>query len=384
MNDVAELKSYGLAHARAQNITEAAYREVCGRIDSDDRDAPGSWTGEWSRAAARLEAEGRLLEACGYYNLARFPAVDGPARAEALRACVRVCADWAAGNGVVRLELPVLGETVPCWASGLDSTAKRPLLLVMGGIISIKEQWMPLLGRAARLGMAVLVAELPGVGENPLTYGADSWRMIPRLLDAVADSADVQQTYGLTLSFSGHAALRSAVHDPRIRGVITIAAPVSAFFTDPDWRRGLPALTVDTLARLTRTDPERITGDLSPWALTDEELAALDIPIHYLATHEDAIIPGADVARLRSRTRRTEVLEYRDAHAGPGNATETRVWIFRSLLRMRGVRGPLPVLLSTAAALLRLRRLVLGLRTRRTRAAVPGAPSTPSAERTIP
>ncbi|GAA3012310.1 alpha/beta hydrolase [Kitasatospora sp. NPDC127116] len=362
MNDVAELKLYGLAHARAQNIPQAAYRAVCERIESDDQDAPGSWAGEWSRAAARLEAEGRLLDACGYYNLARFPAVDGPARERALRKCVEVCAAWAADHGVVRLELPVLGEKVPCWASGLDGAERRPLLLVMGGIISIKEQWMPLLGRAARLGMAVLVAELPGVGENPLPYTADSWRMIPQLLDAVAESADVGQTYALTLSFSGHAALRCAVHDPRIRGIITIAAPVSAFFTDPDWRRGLPGITVDTLAGLTGAGAEAITGDMGPWALTDEELAALDIPVHYLATQEDAIIPGADVVRLRTRTRRTEVLEYRDAHAGPGNAAETKVWIFRSLLRMRGVRGPGPVLLSAAATLLRFRRLLVGLR----------------------
>jgi hypothetical protein len=356
MNDVAELKLFGLAHARAQNLTQAAYQEICARIDSDDADCPGSWTGEWSRAAARLEAEGRLLDACAHYNLARFPAVDGPAREHAQKKCVEVCSAWAAEHGVTRLDLPVLGETVPCWASGMSATGRRPLLLVMGGIISIKEQWMTLLAQASRLGMAVLVAELPGVGENPLPYTADSWRMLSELLDAVRDRADVEHTYGLTLSFSGHAALRCAAHDPRIKGVITIAAPVSAFFADPDWRRSLPGITVDTLARLTRTTPDDITGDLSPWALTEAELAAVRVPVHYLATREDAIIPGDDVRRLRGAVPGTKVLEYRDEHAGPGNALETRLWIFLSLLRMRRVGGPRTALLATAAGLLGLRR----------------------------
>ncbi|MEU9478103.1 alpha/beta hydrolase [Streptomyces sp. NPDC048191] len=362
MNDVAELKLYGLAHARAQNIPQAAYEAVCDRIHSDDEDEPGSWAGEWTRAAGRLEAEGDLLGACGYYNLARFPAVNGPARERALKRCVEACAAWAAGHGVSRLDVPVLGDTVPCWTSGLSATERRPLLLVMGGIISIKEQWMPLLAQASRLGMAVLVAELPGVGENPLPYSADSWRMIPPLLDAVRDRADVEHTYALTLSFSGHAALRCAVHDRRIRGVVTIAAPVTAFFADPVWRMGLPRITVETLAGLTRTSPAAITGDMSDWALTDAELAALDIPVHYLATHEDAIVPGEDVARLRATVAGTKVLEYHDAHAGPGNALETRLWIFLSLLRMRGVGGPRTALLALTAGFLALRRRLAGPR----------------------
>ena len=356
MSRVDEMKLFGRAHARSQNLTLAAYEEICARIDSDDGDRPGSWTGEWSRAAARLEAEGRLLDACAYYNLARFPAVDGPAKARALTKCVEVCAAWARDNGVTRLQLSVLGETVPCWASGLSATEHRPLLVVTGGIISIKEQWMSLLAQADRLGMAVLVAELPGVGENPLPYSADSWRMFSGLLDAVSDRADVEHTYGLNLSFSGHAALRCAAHDRRIKGIITMAAPVSAFFTDPDWRSALPEITVDTLAQLTRTTPADITGDLAEWALTDAELAAIDIPVHYLATHDDAIIPAADVHRLRTAVRGAEVLEYRDEHGGPGHALETRLWIFRSLLRMRRVGGPRTALLTAAGGLLALRR----------------------------
>ena len=77
-NDVAELKEYVLAHASAQNLSAD---HVLSRITTDG-DGPGSWTREWVRAGETLERDGDLLAAATHYNLARFPYVDGPARAE--------------------------------------------------------------------------------------------------------------------------------------------------------------------------------------------------------------------------------------------------------------------------------------------------------------
>src|SRR6185369_11819876 len=115
-------------------------------------------------------------------------------------------------------------------------------------------------------------------GENTLTYGPDSSRMLSALLDAVADRADVTHTYPIAMSFSGHLALRCAMTDARIRGIVTVGAPTSRFFTDAGWQRGLPRVTTDTLAHLAHTDPQDIPGGLARWALTGDDLAALDIP----------------------------------------------------------------------------------------------------------
>jgi hypothetical protein len=354
MNDVTELKQYVVVHARGQQIP--GYREVLDRIHTDHGDGPGSWVGEWCRAGEQADARGRLLEAGRHYALARFPYVDGPARQEAADRCVSTFDRWrlARGGGdIERLDLGVEDSKVGCWATGLSSVDRRPLLVVLGGIVTVKEQWAPLLANAARLGMAAIVTELPGVGENPLRYQPQSWQVLSALLDAVADRADVSHSYAMALSFSGHLALRCAVADPRIRGVITVGAPVADFFTDAAWQRGLPRVTVDTLAHLTGTPAAELPGSLAGWALTDAQLAGLRIPVCYTASRRDEIIPTADVQRLRRHVGDLRLVENDDEHGSPRHTAETQLWSVASLLRMRGTHRAQRGVLT---ALWRLRR----------------------------
>jgi pimeloyl-ACP methyl ester carboxylesterase len=242
------------------------------------------------------------------------------------------------------------------WACGLSTTAPKPLVVVIGGIVTIKEQWAPMLTNLKRLGMAAIVTELPGAGENTLTYGPDSSRMLSALLDAVADRADVAHTYPIAMSFSGHLALRCATTDPRIRGIVTVGAPTSRFFTDADWQRALPRVTVDTLAHLTHTDPLDLPGSLTGWALTGDDLAALDIPVSYTASLRDEIIPPEDWHLLRDRVRDIDIVELDDVHGSPGHVTETQLWTIRSLLRARRARGPESAVIAMLLAMARSRR----------------------------
>ncbi|MGC0421380.1 alpha/beta hydrolase [Embleya sp. AB8] len=360
MNDIDELKQFVLVHAKAQNIPAAHYGELLDRIDNDEDGAPGSWAREWSRGAARLAGDGKLLDACRDYNMARFPYVDGPARQQALAGCVDTFGRWAAEQpDLERLDLDLPGGTVGCWATGLATgpdAVRKPLLLVTGGIVSIKEQWAPVLLLARRLGLAGVVTEMPGVGENTLAYDGDSWRILSGVLDAVADRADVSRTYAVALSFSGHLALRCAVSDPRIRGIATAGAPVSTFFTDADWQAKLPRVTVDTLARLTGAKPEHLHGHLADWALTPDQLAALDIPVACTVSLRDEIIPAADPELLRAHVRQLSLNTYDDVHGSPRHVTETRLWTIVSVLRMMDARTPQRAVLEGLLGVLRLRR----------------------------
>jgi pimeloyl-ACP methyl ester carboxylesterase len=363
VNDLDELKEHVVVHARGQRIPD--YRELLDRIRTDG-DGPGSWVSEWSAAAERLQLRGRHLDACRHYAMARFPYVDGPARQEALDKCVAALDRWRDGKDVHRLEVDLPDGRLRCWASGLSMTNPRPLVLIMGGIVSVKELWAPALLVFRRLGMAAVVVDMPGTGENTLPYGPESWRMLSELLDAIGDQADVNQTYALTLSFSGHMALRCAAADRRIRGVITTGAPISEFFTDAAWQRSVPRITIDTLAHMIGTEPPKVIGGLDDWALTDEELSTLDIPVSYMASLRDEIIPAGEVRRLRSHVRRLDILSHDDVHGAPRHVLETQLWTAVSLLRMRGARGPR----SAAIGLLwRAQRARSGL-TRRGHAAV--------------
>ncbi|MGV9316741.1 hypothetical protein ACWDR0_31865 [Streptomyces sp. NPDC003691] len=187
-NDLAELKRYVEVHAKAQRIPPAVHSGVMARIRNDDPEGPGSWTYEWSRAGEEAEAAGRPLDACRAFTMARFPYVDGPARARALERATAAFDRWRRDGTPIEphtVELP--GGTVRCWTAGLSAREPRPLLLFSGGIVSTKEQWAPVLTRVARLGMAGVVTELPGAGGNTLVYGPDSPAFYSRVLDSVGD-----------------------------------------------------------------------------------------------------------------------------------------------------------------------------------------------------
>lgn len=363
MNDVAELKQFVEVHARAHGIADDAYRQVIDGVRTDTGDGPDSWVGRWQAGGDRLASAGDDLGASAFYNLARFPYVDGPARAEALARCV-ASFDRArrAQPGIERLDVPVGGATVGCWATGLS--AARPLLLIMGGIVSVKEQWAPALRRIGALGMAGVVTEMPGVGQNPLRYGPQSWQMISALLDALRGRADVAQTYALTLSFSGHLALRCALEDPRIRGIVTAGAPVHSFFHDSGERQRVPRITMDTLAHIAGVKREELDDLLPAMALSAEQLAALRVPVAYVMSSRDEIIPAADVEFLRRHVADLDVLTNDDVHGSPAHLPETQLWTILSVLRMYGRRSPQRTAMTGLLHAMRARRRVQHLLTR--------------------
>ncbi|MFF1924905.1 alpha/beta hydrolase [Streptomyces sp. NPDC058221] len=363
MNDVDELKQFAVVHARAQNIGD--YRTVLQRIESDDPEGgPGSWAGEWQRAGEEQEAAGRLLEACRHYAMARFPYIDGPARQAAGARCIDAFDTWRAQDGrtIERLDIDTDGGRIGAWAAGLSATRPRPVLLIMGGIVTVKEQWGPVLVQAKRLGMAGIVTEMPGIGENTTPYDDKSWRMIPAVLDAVASRADVGRTYAVALSFSGNMALRCAVHDPRVRGIVTSGAPIDAFFSDRAWREGLPRVTLDTLAHLTGAPPQHAVERMSGHVIDAPTLGALDIPVHSMVSTRDEIIPGADIQALRSHVRRLHLLTNDDVHGSPDHVVETRLWTVSSVLRMRRAQTAQRAVIGLLLGAARARRRLAGTR----------------------
>jgi hypothetical protein len=337
MNDISELKQYVVVHAEGQGMAPAHYRALLDRVHNDDEGAPDSWAAQWSAAGDEFAAGGKLLDASRYYAMARFPFVDGPARQKAQDACVATFDRWRqAIGGIERLDVELPDGVARCWASGLSAENPLPLLIIMGGIVSLKEHWAPVLAQGAALGVSAVVAELPGVGENTLPYTAGSRSLISAIIDAVTGRADTSQTYALTMSFSGHLSLGAAVTDQRIRGIVTTGAPVRGFFTDPEWQRSVPRITVDTLADLTGVKPEDVFEHIRGWALTDEELSSLRIPVAYAASKRDEIIPQSDVKLLRRKVRKLRLIQKDDVHGSPAHVAEVRTWTVWSVMRMRG------------------------------------------------
>jgi pimeloyl-ACP methyl ester carboxylesterase len=346
MSYLAELADLVLLHARAQGVGRARCRDVLGRIERVEGDAPGSWCREWTVVADRMAGSGRHLAACRLYNLARFPYPAGQAQLDAGRRAVSCFDRWRTARGDLhRLEPMLRGQRVPVWVGGLDPARPRPLLLVMGGIVSVKEQWAQAVARAAGLGMAVVLTELPGVGENPLPYDGDSWRMLPGLIDAIDAIAPVQEVYAIGMSFGGHLVLRAAPHDSRLRGLATVGAPVRAFFRDTTWWSGVPETTKRTLAHITGVPVPDVHGHLRDLALRPDELAAVQMPVRYVVSSRDEIVPAEEPRVLMRHVEHFASVEFDDVHGSPKHVSDTVLWILRSLLQMRaGPRLPLAAL----------------------------------------
>ncbi|MEV3861402.1 alpha/beta hydrolase [Streptomyces sp. NPDC050095] len=358
VNSVAELKQFAEVHARGLEIPE--YRKLVGRIQ-DDGAGPSSWTGVWCAEGDRLAAQGKHIEAGRRYLMARFPFVDSPERQEAYEKSLASFEKWRPGKDVHRLDVRYQGHDVGCWTSGLSDTEPKPLLIVMGGHLTLKEQWAPALPVFAKLGMAAVATELPQVGENEAPYDGDPG-FLSAVIDAVAGRADVTRTYAIAMSFSGHLMLRCAMDDKRVRGIATVGAPLSEFFTDTVWRKELPQVTVDTLAQLTGTGMDEVAD----WALSGERLAALDIPVAYVASLRDEVIPPADLTHLRRHVRQLDLLVHDDVHGSPAHGEENKVWLALSLLRMQGIRDGRTLYLNLMYRVARLRsRLTAALGAKR-------------------
>ncbi|WP_340684133.1 alpha/beta fold hydrolase [Amycolatopsis coloradensis] len=336
---LAELSDLVRLHARVQGLPGAVCREILERIDHTDGDGPGSWCWEWALAADRMAETGRHLESCKLNNLARFPYPSNPAQERAAHRCVAEFDQWRSSRGGIdRLELELSGHRVPVWATGLDPDAPRPLLLLIGGIVSVKEQWAPSLPTARKLGMAAVAAEMPGVGENPLTYDHDSWQMLSGLLDRINEIAPVREVYAVAMSFSGHLALRCAAHDPRLSGLVTVGPPVSAFFQDRTWWAGVPETTKRTLAHLLGVPEGDVPERLGTFALRPDELTRVTAPVHSVVSLRDEIIPSADTRFLERHLAKFKSIRFDDVHGSPGHVLRTRLWIAHSLLRFRTAR----------------------------------------------
>lgn len=349
MHELAERKELVRLHSGAQGI---APRECAGVLDriTDLDDGPTGWSTRWRREGDRLAVAGRHLDAAARFNLARFPFADTEDGRLAHQRCVESFGHWAGANGVRRETLPVLGAEVPVWLA--ESTRNRgKVLVVCGGIVSIKEQWSKFVGVGKRLGLTVVLTELPGVGENPLVYGPDSGKHLTALLDALGGTVAVDSVYLAAMSFGGTVALRCAAQDPRVAGVFSVGPPIRHLFTDPDWWARVPMTTKDTLAVCTGIPDGELFARLGEFALTDDELAAVDAQVTTIVSLRDEIVPPADF-RLAARLRRYRGTAFDDVHGSPAHLTDTALVAMGALADFAGAPAPLR-LIATVALMVR-------------------------------
>jgi esterase FrsA len=351
-----EMKEFVGLHAKSQRIGGGEFRDVLNRIHEPAGDGEGAWAYEWSRFGEDCLRRRRYDRAVQCFNFARFPYVDSAARQAALDRCIETFRAHRVDDRRIRRDaVRVRGLDVPVYAS--ISSKPLPLLIVIGGIVSIKEQWHKMLGAGRKLGYSVVVTECPGVGENPMRYDADSAALIGAIIDHYRARVEEDNVMIVGLSFGGHLAMRAALHDKRIKRIATAGAPVNRFFTDESWWTRVPQITKQTLAHIAQVGEAGLPRVMGGLALNVDDLRKLSVPVMYIMSLRDEIIPPDERHFLVQGLARLDLMEFDDVHGAPSFLPAVRQLIFRELARHNNVGyGLLERILNLSIGLTNRRR----------------------------
>ena len=330
--DLDELKELVLLHAGAQGIKPEYVAGVLDSIQREDGAFPTSWAPRWMEAGTAAEVRGDLDLAVKLHNLGRFPFVDGEAKQSAHQRCLAAFQAWCAQGPapVASLRLAWEGHSFVTYVRRC-MRPRAPLLLVFGGIVSIKEQWGVFLALADKLQVDVAVTELPGVGENTIPLAGKSHGMIKVILDALT----IDERTGchiVAMSFGGTLALRHAAQDKRIKGVTTVGAPISCFYTDAEWWNRIPSTTRLTLTKILGCKQTETFSRIGELELTAAELAAIHIPVYYIQSLRDEIIQCKEADDLKKMAGGLHLLCIDDVHGAPRHLSIVRLFLAYSII----------------------------------------------------
>jgi dienelactone hydrolase len=287
------------------------------------------WHGAWCRnadmhaaLAEEAAANGRRLSAgeawaraTVAYHFAKFvwmvdPALSREAADKAVAAMAKTYEYL--DPGAERIEVPFDGGRVVGNLRRPGEEQRPPLVLLVPGLDSTKEEFFRLENVFLDRGMATLSIDGPGQGESgyDLPIRADYDTAVTAVLDAIADRSDVDlDRVGLLgVSLGGYYAPRVLAFEPRVRAGVGLSGPyrfsdiwdtvppqtretfvVKSFAGDDEEGRAKAAeLDLNGVAERIRQPYLAITGRLDrliPWEQT--ERAAREAPRGEFLLHDD-------------------------------------------------------------------------------------------------
>ncbi len=231
-------------------VDPAAAREA---IDSLRGLDPESWTACWDSAAEQYAAAAAeaadpasrrqaLLEAYRFSFLGRFPVPNHPAKE---RQYARARAFFLDATGLddpplQRVSVPFDDGELAFYVARPSGVERAPVVIMWGGIDTWKEEMYDRLGGLFRTkGVAVLLVDMPGVGESPILAGTDAERQWTPVFDWLAgqNDLDADRCAAVGASFGGYWAMKLAyTHRDRLRCAVNWGGGVHVTFT-PEWQQ---------------------------------------------------------------------------------------------------------------------------------------------------
>ena len=269
-----------------------AWRELGDRHAETAREA--------ETAARRVTAGDAWLRAAVAYHFGKFVWVLDAERSRAV-ADLAVEALYAAHRlldpTAERIEAPLDDAAVFGNLRRPALVERPPLVLLIAGLDSTKEEFFSLEEVFLRRGMATLSLDGPGQGEGgyELPIRPDYEVAVAAVLDRLdgRPDLDLDRVGALGVSLGGYYAPRAAAFEPRLRAVAGISG---AFNFGALWD-GLPELTRETFAAKAGASDADDARERALALDLDGVLERLDRPALFVTGKRDRLIPWQDTER---------------------------------------------------------------------------------------
>jgi pimeloyl-ACP methyl ester carboxylesterase len=279
--------------------------------------------GEEHRARAdEARFAGRPVSAAEAYALAavcfHFAKFVWVLDAERNRECTRLAIEcMAAGHALddptfERIEVPYEGASLAANLRRPSGVERPPVVVLIPGLDSTKEEFNNLETVFLRRGMATLAMDGPGQGESgfALDITPRYELAVGAVLDAIADrtDVDVDRVGACGVSMGGYYAPRAAAFEKRIRAVIGISGPYDMSF---NWDN-LPSLTRETLQHHTGASSEDEARSRAAELNLRGVAEKIDQPALIMTGKLDRLIPWEDTKRIADEAPNATWVLYED------------------------------------------------------------------------
>jgi len=218
-----------------------------------------------------------------------------------------------------RIEAPLDAARVVANLRRPAEVRRAPLVVLIPGLDSTKEEFFFLEQAHLVRGMATLSVDGPGQGETGLEIPIrpDFETGVAPLLDAIADRADLDHDRigVMGVSLGGYYAPRVAAFERRIKAIVGLSGP---FCFGETWE-GLPPMTRATFALKSRAATEEEARERAMELDLGGVCERIEVPALYVTGELDRLIPWEQTKRQAQRTPGGEFLCYPDGNHGCSN-----------------------------------------------------------------
>jgi 2,6-dihydroxypseudooxynicotine hydrolase len=209
-----------------------------------------------------------------------------------------------------RMEVPYDSTTMVATLRRPPGEERPPLVFLLPGLDSTKEEFFDWEDVFLQRGMATLSLDGPGQGETGYAthLRADYEVAVAAMLDHLAGrpDLDVDRVGAVGVSLGGYYAPRSAAFEPRIRAVVSIGGP----YNFGECWDALPMLTRETFVHHSGAADETEGRALASGLDLGPVLAELRAPLLVIFGKLDRLIPWQQAERVAAEAPNAELVMY--------------------------------------------------------------------------